>query len=88
MVSNDGKTGLNLIQSEKFDVIVLDLAMPGFTGFDILDSLEENNLLKKLKIVILTAAEISEKEVEKLLKRGVNKVLKKPIPLDDLEKNL
>jgi len=87
-VSNDGKIGLAFIQKSEFDVIILDLAMPGFTGFDVLDYLEENDLLKKLKIVILTAAELSEKEVEHLIKRGVNKVLKKPIPLDALEKNL
>lgn len=87
-VSNDGKNGLNLIQSEKFDVIVLDLAMPGFTGFDMLDSLEAKGLLKSLKIIILTAAELSENQIESMIKRGVKKVLKKPIPLDVLEKNL
>lgn len=87
-VSNDGKTGLNLIQSEKFDVLVLDLAMPGFTGFDMLDSLEEKGLLKSLKIIILTAAELSENQIENMIKRGVKKVLKKPIPLNVLEKNL
>ena len=87
-VSNDGKNGLNLIQSEKFDVIVLDLAMPGFTGFDMLDSLEAKGLLKSLKIIILTAAELSENQIETMIRRGVKKVLKKPIPLDVLEKNL
>jgi len=87
-VSNDGKIGLAFIQNTKFDVIILDLAMPGFTGFDVLDYLEENGLLKKLKIVILTAAELSEKDTENLLKRGVNKVLKKPIPLNILEESL
>lgn len=87
-ISNDGKNGLNLIQSEKFDVIVLDLAMPGFTGFDMLDSLEAKGLLKSLKIIILTAAELSENQIESMIKRGVKKVLKKPIPLDVLEKNL
>ena len=87
-VSNEGKTGLILINSEKFDVILLDLAMPDFTGFDILDSLEASGLLKKLKIIILTAAELSENDITKLLKRGVNKVLKKPISLDALEQNL
>ena len=87
-ISNDGKTGLSLIQSEKFDVIVLDLAMPGFTGFDILDSLEAKGLLKSLKVIILTAAELSENQIESMIRRGVKKVLKKPIPLDVLEKNL
>lgn len=87
-ISNDGKTGLKLIHSEKYDTIVLDLAMPGFTGFDIIDELEEGNFLKKLKIVILTAAELSETDRENLLKRGIKKVLQKPIPLEVLEKNL
>jgi DNA-binding response OmpR family regulator len=33
-VANDGRNGLTLIEQEKFDIILLDLAMPEFTGVD------------------------------------------------------
>ena len=86
-VSNSGKEGLKLIKTENFDTIVLDLAMPEFTGFDVLESLEDDGILKKQKIVILTAAEISEDDIEKMGIKGI-KVLKKPIQLGVLEQNL
>ena len=41
IVSNDGRNGLAMLQQKKFDAIILDLAMPGFTGFDVVDALEK-----------------------------------------------
>ncbi|MGI0059935.1 MAG: response regulator, partial [Nitrosotalea sp.] len=41
-VSNDGRNGLTLIEQEKFNVILLDLAMPEFTGVDVIDHLHKN----------------------------------------------
>ena len=87
-VANNGKKGLALIQKEKFDAVLLDLAMPEFTGYDVIDSLVENDKLKNQKIIVLTAAEISEEEEQSLISKGVHKVLKKPLPLDVLSKQL
>ena len=38
---NEGKKALESIQREKFDLILLDLAMPGFSGLDVIESLKE-----------------------------------------------
>ena len=35
VVSNDGPSGLLILQSQKFEVIILDLAMPDFSGKDV-----------------------------------------------------
>lgn len=87
IVSNDGKAGLALIKSSKFDIILLDLAMPEFTGYDVLNSIGDDGL-KHHKIIVLTAAEISDIEIKDLTKKGVLKVLRKPVPLKELEKKL
>jgi len=50
MVSNDGQEGLNLIQTKKFDIILLDLAIPDFDGFDIINALEKNKKINENKI--------------------------------------
>jgi YesN/AraC family two-component response regulator len=37
----DGQQGLESIRNEKFDLILLDLAMPEFTGMDIIKSIKQ-----------------------------------------------
>jgi DNA-binding response OmpR family regulator len=40
-VINEGKKALDSIQDEKYDLILLDLAMPEFSGLDLINSLKE-----------------------------------------------
>ena len=83
-VVNDGRSGLNLIDNKTFDVVILDLAMPEFSGSDIIDVLYESGKIKNVNIVTLTASSISD-EVESTLKsKGVHSCLKKPIDPDVL----
>ena len=52
MTLNDGKNALETIQKQKFDVILLDMAMPGFNGADIINGLEKISILEQQKIII------------------------------------
>ena len=84
-VCNDGRNGLSLILEQEFDVVLLDLAMPEFTGYDLVESLEKMGRLEELhKIVVFTASSIGNSEIEKLLQKGVRMCLKKPVRLDQL----
>jgi two-component system copper resistance phosphate regulon response regulator CusR len=49
----DGEDALRLARSGKFDLLILDLGLPGMDGFDVLKRLREVN--KRLPVVILTA---------------------------------
>lgn len=40
-IVNDGKESVDTIRSETFDLILLDLAMPYFSGFDVLEFLKQ-----------------------------------------------
>ena len=84
VTSNDGRTGLSLLENETFDVAILDLAMPRFSGIDIVNSLEKNGMMDKQKILVLTASSISDNEIENIKKLGVKEVLKKPVKLNAL----
>lgn len=81
-VTNEGKQGLTLIQEEKFDVVLLDLAMPEFDGYAVINALESKDMLKNNKIIVFTASTISQKELDKLVSRGVNSYILKPIDID------
>jgi CheY-like chemotaxis protein len=78
-VANDGRKGLNLIEDQTFDVVILDIAMPEFSGNDIIDKLYKNGKIKKQNIVTLTASLISYDDEASLKSKGVRLCLKKPI---------
>jgi CheY-like chemotaxis protein len=83
-VITDGSTGLDMIRNKQFDLILLDVAMPDFTGLDVIDSLKNEGLLESKNIIIFTAS--SDKNLfERLKNSGVKGILKKPSSLQELE---
>ncbi len=81
---NNGKEGLQAIKDKKFDVVLLDLAIPDFSGMDVIDALVKEGIMDKQKIVIFTASSATEKEYGPLLEKGVHSILKKPLDVDAL----
>lgn len=78
-VCNKGIDCLELIERNRWDAILLDLAMPEFSGFDILENLEKNNTLKNQNIILFTASIIPDHDLDALLaKDGINCCLRKP----------
>jgi DNA-binding response OmpR family regulator len=82
VVSNDGKTGLSLMENEHFDAVVLDIAMPNFCGFDVLEKLNSKKI--EQNIIVLTAAPLTNKETELLKAYRVKQILQKPVNLNTL----
>ncbi|MEK0329520.1 MAG: response regulator [Nitrosopumilus sp.] len=81
----NGKDGMKLIEEQNFDAILLDLAMPEFSGLDVIESLKTNNKLKEQKIIIFTASSATNTEIDKLLKYdGVKICIRKPVDINDL----
>jgi len=83
-VANDGKEGLSLIKENEHDVVLLDLAMPEFDGYAVIQDLEDNNLLKERKIIVFTASTVTQEVLDGLVERGVNSYILKPIDIDIL----
>ena len=88
VVTNDGKQGLNLIQKNTFDKILLDMAMPEFSGLDVLENLKSQFFTNMNKIFILTASEINSEMAEKIKSYGIKQIIAKPINMSDLLKKL
>ncbi len=84
VIANDGTTGLSLLENGTYDVAILDLAMPEFSGIDVVNSLKKNGMMDKQKILVLTASSISDDDIENLKKQGVKAVLKKPVKMNTL----
>ena len=85
VVINDPWDGLDRIQKEQFDVILLDICMPEFSGDQIIKTLATNEVLQDQNIFILSANLGSEFLIKDMLrKNGINGCLEKPIDPDEL----
>ncbi len=71
----------------KPDIILLDIHMKPFNGFEMLTMLRENEWVRHIPIVALTASVMSE-EVQKLKTVGFNGCLAKPIDLETFPETL
>jgi len=88
MVGN-GKEGVKLIEEQNFDAILLDLAMPEFSGIDVIESLKKSNKLKDQKIILFTASSATDETIDELLQNeGVSSCIRKPVDIDSLIKEL
>jgi CheY-like chemotaxis protein len=91
---NNGEEALNLLSDSagnpdsSFDIIFLDLAMPNKSGFQVVEDLHINNSLKDVKLIVITALELSQDDENDLLKKGVTTILRKPFLIEDIEKLL
>jgi len=81
---SDGKNGLQAIRDKKFDVVLLDLSMPDFTGLDVIDALVKEGIMNKQKVVIFTATTPTKEEIDLFLGKGAHSVIKQPIDEDFL----
>jgi DNA-binding response OmpR family regulator len=83
-VVNEGRQGLVEIQKKEFDLILLDIAMPDYSGFDILDQLKKQ-AVRHETIVVLTDWNLKEEHFKDYTDVGVKEILKKPIGVDSLD---
>lgn len=81
---DNGTEGLEYIRKNHFDLILLDLAMPQFSGVDVIQTLKNEGIFESRNIVIFTASSDS-KLLEKLRNNGAKEIFKKPCSLNDLK---
>ncbi|WP_029504838.1 response regulator transcription factor [Lachnoclostridium phytofermentans] len=78
----DGNEAYELLYVENYDLVILDLNLPGMDGLDVLDKIREEN--QELKVLILSArGSVSDKV--KGLDLGANDYLTKPFDFEELE---
>jgi len=53
--ARDGEEALSLIKTEAFDLILLDIMMPGIDGFEVCRQIKQNQQAKSTPIIFLTA---------------------------------
>jgi len=76
-LANGGYEGIGMYKIREYDVIFLDLKMPGMNGFDVMDKLKE--LDKSLPPVYAFTADVYRSTYDKVQECGFEGILEKPL---------
>ena len=77
-VAADGQQALQMLEAQQFDLILLDIMMPGISGLDVLKILRERYSVADLPVIMATAKDQSE-DIVTALRLGANDYVTKPL---------
>jgi DNA-binding response OmpR family regulator len=84
-IANDwatsGDDGLEKIRKESYDWVVVDLKMPGLSGFESIKAIKE--IRPQTRVILLTGHSAAE-DLDHALELGADRYLVKPVDIDDL----
>ncbi|WP_309119184.1 response regulator [Paenibacillus sp.] len=84
--AEDGREAVRLLQSESFDVVILDYMMPELTGVEVCEWLRRTDGDNRDKPVILLTAKAQQKDKDQAIAAGATEYMIKPFsPLQLLE---
>ena len=86
-VATDGHEALQLLRERTFDLILMDLNMPGMDGYEAVRLIRDIPRYARLPILALSASVMPE-EIERALGSGFDRFLEKPILLEELQEAL
>ena len=79
--ASDGENGLQLLHSKSYDLVLLDVSMPGISGTEVLRRMQAENLDAA---VVMMTAHGNENLVTECMKAGASDYVGKPFDIDDL----
>lgn len=85
-----GREGLNkMIANPPYDLLILDIMMPDFSGIEVCRAMSTNEKLKKIPVLLASALPITSKELGDLMEefKALNVVkgaLEKPFVIENL----
>lgn len=81
--ARDGGEGLQCAQASPPDLILCDIAMPGVSGFDVLEGLRQHPHTVEIPVIFLTARAEHE-AVQRAITLGIAGYIKKPFRLKEV----
>lgn len=84
----DGKQGLEAAQAERFDVILMDISMPGLDGLSVTTALRASSGASATVPIVATTAHALPEEVAAFRSAGMSAVLVKPLSITSLRQTL
>ena len=82
--AESGEIGLQLVEEQDFDMILVDLRMPGMDGLEAIRHIRARNDAKGALPIIVVTADTALDLRERCLADGADEVLFKPVAMDSL----
>lgn len=82
--AEDGPGALAKLDAEPFDIVLLDISMPGMSGEEVLARIRADSRFGGLRVIAYTAHALPE-EKQRLIDAGFDDLLIKPITLGAVE---
>lgn len=76
-IATHGREALAMIESHKFDLVLLDIMMPEMNGYEVLEFLKADHNLRHLPVIMITAVDEIE-SVVRCIELGADDYLPKP----------
>ena len=83
-IASSAIEGWDLIKENRYDLIFVDLNIPGVSGFELLQKIQGDRKVKTTPVIILSAMPEESSLVEDVMKAGAQLFLEKPVALDKL----
>lgn len=84
-IAHDGREGLNLYHSNRYDLIITDIEMPHINGIEMVKSIREENII----IPIIAVSSINDKDkLIELINSGITAFILKPIKNELLDQQM
>jgi len=77
-----GEECLRLLEKEKVDLVLLDIMMPGMSGWDVFNRINKKST--DVKVAFMSVLEISDRRKQVLLEEGLADYIMKPFDKDTL----
>jgi DNA-binding response OmpR family regulator len=77
----DGTTGLRMARSSAFDLIILDVMLPGMNGFDVCEAIRDQDAEQP---IIMLTAKVSDDDIVRGLSLGADDYVAKPFSVAQL----
>lgn len=76
IVAQHGEDGMKKISEQGIDIVLLDLLLPNFDGFEILKNVRENEKTKEIPVIVFSNC-AEQKDIEKAMKLGATRFMVK-----------
>ncbi len=83
LVAEDAREAIKLLESEKFDLVITDVTMPGMNGYDLQKQIQQ--VFPDLPVIIMTAFGTIPQAVA-AIRNGAFEYITKPFDLDQLKR--
>jgi two-component system response regulator VicR len=82
VTAHSGEESLRLLEKEKVDLVLLDIMMPGMSGWDVFNRINKKS--PNIKVAFMSVLEISDKRKQVLIEEGLADYIMKPFDKDTL----